>query len=76
MSNQRTVQYVVGTTLDAKPITVTHVLSEDGAPETEVNNQTLPSSVPATPFAQRKTCSHAQKDARVRHKGQQAKKQK
>ena len=74
---QKVVQYVVGTTLDAKPITATHILVDDALPKekSKPSAQHLKGSVPE-PLTTRKTCSHAQKEARIKHQTQQTKKKK
>jgi len=76
MGKQKEVKYVVGTTLDAKPITVTHVLVDDNLPKekskTPVKNH-LKGGAPVLQTT-RKTCTHAQEDARKRHQAKQNKK--
>ena len=71
MAKQKKVSYVVGTTLDLTPITVTHVLADDDDPAESARSYNLESRQHSKGFnsvsKNRKTCSHAQKDARVRH---------
>ena len=76
MRKPKEVKYVVGTTLDAKPITVTHYFSDDERPEQENGTPTKYRSKgkASASSTKRKTCSHAQKDARMRHQSQQTKK--
>lgn len=71
MAKQRKVTYVIGTALDLTPITVTHVLADDDGPAKSACSHNLESRQLSKGFhsvsKNRKTCSHAQKDARVRH---------
>jgi len=76
MKKRKEVSYVIGATLDAKPITVTHILSDEDIPEQKIKSAIDKRSkgVATIPITKRKTCSHAQKDARVKYQNQQTKK--